>query len=112
MKAQPAIHSSRSEAIAKAHRIVIKLGTAVLINDKGGVALSRFYSLVESVTRLRQSGREVLLVSSGAIGLGSERLGLTLQEQLLQEKQACAAVGQSRLMALYSDAFDRVGLTT
>jgi len=61
--------------------------------------------------RLKRSGREVLLVSSGAIGLGAERLGMQRRPQLVSLKQACAAVGQGRLMSLYSDAFDTHGIS-
>jgi glutamate 5-kinase len=54
----------------------------------------------------------VFVVSSGALGLGAERLGIAPRPQLLPLKQACAAVGQGRLMALYSEAFDRLGVNT
>ncbi len=91
---------------------MIKLGTAVLMRDDGGVALSRFYSFVEAIAAFKCEGREVLLVSSGAVGLGIERLALPQRPQSLPLKQACAAVGQGRLMSLYSDAFDRLGITT
>lgn len=94
--------------VANARRIVVKLGTAVLTRDDGAVALSRFYTFVEALADLRHSGREILLVSSGAIGLGSRRLNLDRKNQPLPVKQACAAVGQGRLMGLYADAFDRL----
>jgi glutamate 5-kinase len=102
----------RAQIANDARRIVIKLGTAVLVRDDGGIALSRFYSFVEAIADLRRSGREVLLVSSGAVGLGAERLGITRRPQSLPLKQALAAVGQGRLMSLYSDAFERLGITT
>src|SRR5690606_32235363 len=60
---------------------------------------------------LRRAGREVLLVSSGAVGLGRDALGLSETPTELAERQACAAVGQSRLMALYEQGFGRLGLT-
>src|SRR5215216_4418109 len=104
--------AERRGIVSQARRVVIKLGTAVLVREEGGVALSRFYSFVESIAALMRSGREVLLVSSGAVGLGAERLALKRGPQLLPLKQACAAVGQSRLMSLYSDGFDRFGITT
>jgi glutamate 5-kinase len=91
---------------------VIKLGTGVLMRDEGGVALSRFYSFVESIAALKRHGREPILVSSGAIGLGAEQLRLQRKPQLLALKQACAAIGQGRLMSLYSDAFERLDITT
>jgi glutamate 5-kinase len=102
----------RERIASDARRIVIKLGTAVLVRDDGSIALSRFYSFIEAIADLKRSGREVLLVSSGAVGLGAERLGITRRPQLLPFKQALAAVGQGRLMSLYSDAFDRFGITT
>jgi glutamate 5-kinase len=106
------VTGERAVIIKQARRVVIKLGTAVLMREEKGVALSRFYSFVESIADIKQSGRDLLLVSSGAVGLGVERLGLAKGEQLLQLKQACAAIGQGRLMALYADAFDRLGMIT
>ncbi len=102
--------TEREKIIRQARRVVIKLGTAVLMREDKGIALSRFYSFVEAIADIKQSGRDVLLVSSGAVGLGAERLGLQRSEQLLPLKQACAAIGQGRLMALYADAFDRLGM--
>ena len=91
------------------HRIVVKLGTNVIMRLDGKVALGLLCGLVEGVAALREQGVEVLVVSSGAVGLGAERLGLRVRPRALPEVQACAAVGQSRLMALYDDAFDRMG---
>ncbi len=93
-------------------RIVVKLGTAVLMREEGGVALSRFYSFVEGIAALIQDGKEVLLVTSGAIGLGVKRLNLDKRPKELPLKQACAAVGQGLLMAMYADAFEKLGITT
>ncbi len=90
-------------------RIVLKLGTNVVIRPDGHLALGLICSLVESIAALQQRGHEILVVSSGAVGLGMERLGLASRPRELAEVQACAAVGQSRLMALYEDAFDRLG---
>ena len=91
------------------HRIVVKLGTNVIMRPDGKVALGLLCGLVEGIAALRASGVEVLVVSSGAVGLGVERLTLPQRPTALAEVQACAAVGQSRLMALYDDAFDRLG---
>jgi len=90
-------------------RIVVKLGTNVIMRADGKVALGLLCGLVEQIAALRTQGVEVLVVSSGSIGLGVERLGLAERPTALEEIQACAAVGQSRLMALYDDAFDRLG---
>jgi len=103
---------SRSEIIAHSRRVVIKLGTGDLMRDEGGIALSRFYSFVESIAEIMKSGREVLLVTSGAIGLGAQKLSLSQRPRLLPLKQACAAVGQGRLMALYSEAFEQFDIIT
>jgi glutamate 5-kinase len=102
--------TGRAAIVKQARRVVIKLGTAVLMREEKGIALSRFYAFVEAIADIKQSGKDVLLVSSGAVGLGVERLGLSRGEQLLPLKQACAAIGQGRLMALYADAFDRLGI--
>ena len=89
-------------------RIVVKLGTNVIMRPDGKVALGLLYGLVEQIAALRSRGIDVLVVSSGAIALGVERLGLTERPKALEQMQACAAIGQSRLMALYDDAFDRL----
>lgn len=86
-------------------RIIIKLGTNVLRNENGDVALSRIYSYIESIAKLVKSGKEVVLVTSGAVGLGKKKLGLSNTEGIAL-KQACAAIGQGKLMSLYEDGFD------
>ncbi len=90
-------------------RIVVKLGTNVIMRSDGKVALGLLCGLVEQIAALRSRGVDVLVVSSGAIALGVERIGLTERPKALEQMQACAAIGQSRLMALYDDAFDRLG---
>lgn len=105
--------SERAEIISRAKRIVVKLGTATLMNDDGDIALSRFYGFVEQLVRLKKNGREVLLVTSGAVGLGRKTMQAVLDprdNQALPIKQACAAIGQGRLMSLYCDAFERLGV--
>ena len=89
-------------------RIVVKLGTNVIMRPDGKVALGLLCGLVEQIAALRNLGIDVLVVSSGAIALGVARLGLTERPKALKQMQACAAIGQSRLMALYDDAFDRL----
>ena len=90
------------------HRIVVKLGTNVIMRQDGRVALGLLCGLVEQIAALRADGYEVLVVSSGAVGLGMERLGLLERPTVIAQIQACAAIGQSRLMALYDDAFARM----
>jgi glutamate 5-kinase len=96
--------------IATATRIVLKLGTRVLTHDDGRLALSRLFRVVEVAAELRRRGCDVLLVSSGAVGLGRDALGLASNPVDLEERQACAAVGQTRLMGLYEAGFGRLGL--
>jgi glutamate 5-kinase len=98
--------------VASARRIVVKIGTNVIMRDDGALALGRVYGLIESVATLRKSGRDVLLVSSGAVGLGAQRLSLAKKPARLALKQACAAIGQSRLMAVYEEGFEKLGLVT
>ncbi len=94
----------------KANRIVIKLGTNVLRNDEGYVSLPRVYTFIEDIARLVKSGKEVIVITSGAVGLGKKRLGLE-NTQGTALKQACAAIGQSKLMSIYESGFDTYGLT-
>lgn len=101
--------SSPAAVSGRPRRIVVKLGTNVIMRQDGRVALGLLCGLVESIAALRQQGVEILVVSSGSIGLGMERLGLDARPGKLAEIQACAAVGQSRLMSIYDDAFDRLG---
>jgi len=96
--------------VAAARRIVLKLGTRVVTRPDGEVALSRLGEIVEEVSALRRAGRQVLLVSSGAVGLGRRALGFDAPPERLAQRQASAAVGQGRLMALYDEGFSRFGL--
>ena len=92
-----------------AKRIVVKLGTNILRNDEGYVSLPRVFSFIEDMASLVKSGKEVILITSGAVGLGRKRLGLegTTGTAL---KQACAAIGQGKLMSIYESGFDGYGL--
>ena len=91
-------------------RIVIKLGTNVLRNDDGEVAVSRIYSFIEDISNLVKQGKEVIIVTSGAVGLGKKKLELASTEGD-GIKQACAAVGQSRLMSYYENGFANYDIT-
>lgn len=97
-------------ALAAARRIVVKVGSNVVIRGDGSPALSRLFALMETLCACRKAGVEVLLVSSGAVGLGLQALGLRRKPAELDFKQACAAVGQGRLMALYQEGFSRLGV--
>jgi glutamate 5-kinase len=98
--------------LGEARRIVVKAGTNVIMRDDGAVALGRLYGLIESVATLKKKGRDVLIVSSGAVGLGAQRLRLEKKPGSLALKQACAAIGQSRLMSVYEEGFEKMGLST
>lgn len=98
------------DRIHSARRVVVKVGTNVVMREDGALALGRLYGLIESVAGNVKEGREVLLVSSGAVGLGRQALGLPAKSKELVTKQACAAAGQGRLMAVYQEAFGRMGL--
>ncbi|WP_419163121.1 glutamate 5-kinase [Candidatus Palauibacter sp.] len=99
------------EVTARAGRIVLKVGTGVLTHPDGTIALARLFSVVEVASRLRREGREVLIVTSGAVGLGRVALQLPDPPDTAELKQTCAAVGQSRLMELYQQGFARLGVT-
>ncbi|HEV3030356.1 MAG TPA: glutamate 5-kinase, partial [Polyangia bacterium] len=97
--------------LADAQRIVVKLGTHVVTDDGVELAEGRLTDIVGGVARLRRAGREVVMVSSGAVTMGARALGLTEQPRSLGLRQACAAVGQSHLMGVYTQAFAKLGLT-
>jgi glutamate 5-kinase len=102
--------SSGRRAALHARCVVVKLGTAVLAGEEDGLALGRVRAVVESLVALRRAGREVLLVSSGAVRLGAERLGMGEGVGPRATCRACAAVGQGRLMAWYAEACERLGV--
>lgn len=90
--------------------IVIKIGTSSLTRpESGNLALSTIASLVETLTSLRLEGYQVILVSSGAVGIGCARLGMNDRPKNINLKQAVAAVGQGRLIRVYDDLFNSLG---
>ena len=91
-------------------RWVVKLGTGILSNPRGGVDVGQIGQLAAQVVELRRLGHQVLLVSSGAVGCGMSLLGLRKRPTVMAELQACAALGQPRLMGLYDEAFGRSGV--
>ncbi len=92
-------------------RVVFKFGTNVLRNDDKDISLSRIYSFIEDISNLHKQGMEVIIVTSGAVGLGAKRLNVNSSESL-SVKQACAAVGQSQLMCIYEDGFGKYSINT
>jgi len=96
---------SKRAIIEQAGRVVVKLGSRVLSHSDGRPNLKRIEAIVEDVVALRRRGREVLLVSSGAIGAGMGVLGIKRRPTLLPQLQMCAAVGQAQLMSIYERLF-------
>jgi glutamate 5-kinase len=92
----------------KVKRVVIKIGSAVLTNNRGQLATRRLHSLVDDMAQLLDRGVEVIVVSSGAVAAGVGEMGCPRPRQLA-EKQALAAVGQGMLMAHYRNTFRRFG---
>jgi glutamate 5-kinase len=89
-------------------RIVVKIGTSSLTHkETGHLNLAKLEKLVRVLTDLRNSGKDVILVSSGAIGVGRTKLGLLSDSLSVSEKQACAAVGQAQLMMIYQKLFSQ-----
>src|SRR4051812_34279569 len=102
--------STRPE-IAKAQRVVVKVGSSSLTTLPGGLDEGRLAALVDVLAGLRAAGREVVLVSSGAIAAGLAPLGLAGRPRDLATAQAAASVGQLRLVQSYADVFAGHGLT-
>jgi glutamate 5-kinase len=101
---------SQQPSIGKVSRLVVKLGTGVLAPTPGTIEADRLRILGESVCNLRKEGVEVIIVSSGAVGLGMGKLGLSVRPSDLSTLRACAAIGQSLLMDIWSKAFEPLGL--
>ncbi len=93
-----------------ARRIVIKIGTRVLLDEEGKVQVSKLREIAKSVAALRRDKREVIVVTSGAISAGMEELSLKERPKYLSELQMCAAVGQLRLMSLYEQCFNKYSI--
>lgn len=90
------------EEIKASRRIIIKVGTSTLTHDGGKLNLRRIESLIRVIADFKNQQREIILVSSGAIGVGVSKMGLRTRPETMAGKQAVAAVGQCELMHLYS----------
>ena len=88
-----------------ARRIVVKIGSRVLVQRSGKPDLARMKTLVHDIASLQKNGHEVVVVSSGAIGAGMQALGMTRRPTNLPDMQMAAAVGQTRLMTTYDKLF-------
>lgn len=96
--------------IKKSERIVVKVGTSNLTYDNGKVNIGNLEKLVRKLADLSNKGKEIILVSSGAVGIGMGRLNMDKRPELVTERQAVAAVGQTELMHLYSKLFSEYGI--
>ncbi|MEC8973652.1 MAG: glutamate 5-kinase [Verrucomicrobiota bacterium] len=97
-------------SLKETNRLVVKLGTGILTSRSKQIDPAQVEQLVAQVAAQRGTGREVVVVSSGAVGAGMGALGLAKRPTDLSDLQACAAVGQSRLMSTYSELFARHNL--
>ncbi len=97
----------RKKTLEKARRIVVKVGSSILASVERGLHHEVFSQLAKEISELKRQGYEIVLVSSGAIAAGMEKLGYKTRPQSITQKQATAAVGQSRLMNIYESYFSR-----
>jgi len=101
--------SIKDVASISPHRIVIKVGTRLITHANGKLNISYIEKLVRELADLHNQGREIILVSSGAVGAGMGRLAMTNRPDCVREKQACAAVGQGLLIHIYEKFFSEYG---
>lgn len=99
----------RDELVHSAHTWVVKVGTSVLAGADGRLDPARIDHLAHQISCVVDSGRRVALVSSGAVGAGIGRLGLSRRPDNLRQLQACAAIGQTHLMRAYDEGFRKHG---
>ena len=97
------------EALKKAKRIVVKVGTSTITYANGKRNFSQIDRLARELSDLQNQGKEMILVSSGAVAVGVDRLGLPAKPSTIPGKQACAAVGQGVLMHTYEKLFADYG---
>ena len=93
------------EQLKQAKRIVVKVGTSTLTYDTGKINYRRIESLTKVLSDLANQGKEIVLVTSGAIGVGMDKMHLETRPTAIEEKQAAAAVGQCELMNVYAKFF-------
>jgi glutamate 5-kinase len=97
----------RKKILGKVRRIVVKVGSSILASVEKGLNYEVFSRLTKEMADLKRQGYEIVLVSSGAIAAGMEKLGYKTRPQAINQKQATAAVGQTRLMNIYENYFSR-----
>src|SRR6187549_1777881 len=101
-----------TSVVAKAQRLVIKIGSSLLTNDGAGLDHQAIGEWVRQIAQIKAQGKEVVLVSSGAIAEGMQRLGWKRRPHAVHELQAAAAVGQMGLVEVYESCFREHGLIT
>lgn len=100
----------RKNILDKAKKIVIKIGTKVLTREDGKLDERKIENLVKDISLLKKNGKEIVIVTSGAIGAGMGRLGILTRPKDVPQKQALAAIGQSKLMHIYEKYFQQEGI--
>lgn len=103
--------AAREERLTDARRLVVKIGSALFVDERGALDRAWLESLCEDIVALYRSGTEVVLVSSGAVALGARELGLDPRRARLEDKQAAAAAGQILLAHAYQEILARHGRT-
>ncbi|HEY8245577.1 MAG TPA: glutamate 5-kinase, partial [Casimicrobiaceae bacterium] len=103
---------SERSIVASARRLVIKVGSSLVTNDGRGIDHAAVGRWADEIAALKRDGREVVLVSSGAIAEGMKRLGWAVRPKAIHDLQAAAAVGQMGLVQAYEAAFSAFGLHT
>ncbi|MEY3105216.1 MAG: hypothetical protein RJA72_1248, partial [Pseudomonadota bacterium] len=103
---------SEVSVLAKAQRLVIKVGSSLVTNEGRGIDAQAIATWAAEIAALRALGREILVVSSGAVAEGMKRLSWARRPQAMQDLQAAAAVGQMGLAQVYETEFRRFGLQT
>ena len=106
------INKQNGRTLTATNRLVVKIGSALLVEERTGEIRHEWLNkLADDIANLKSRGKEVLIVSSGAIAVGSQHLGINQQILKLEEKQAAAATGQIRLAHAYETALARHSIT-
>ena len=100
---------TRKEILANVKRVLIKIGSGVLTGEDG-LDLQIIEQLIDEIAQLSKKGYQIVIVTSGAIASGKHRMGITGKLKSMPQKQAAAAIGQGRLMRVYSNAFGKYGI--
>lgn len=105
-------HKEHRALVTQAQRVVLKFGTRVLVDSRGRPSPTRLQAIVDQVAELRAQERQVVIVSSGAVGAGLDALKFKQRPTALSDLQMAAAVGQTRLMQQYAERFEAKGFVT